>query len=181
MNVPPERWPILLESLYSIELRLLELDEVVRIPALWAMGLVPKMSGASYARVFVVEINSIGPEILGRWTRWLAERSRSEFLRAARLVVKARTSDMFVDSSGGWTVKGPKVLFLKKKKAPGVRVKVSLGSRSHTWNRCDHKILFTWVGAAERVIRMSCQVPVLQKRHSLLVSRKVIEAAFVKE
>jgi hypothetical protein len=92
---------MLLESLYSSELRLLELDEVARTPALWKMGLVPKMSGASCARVFVVEINSMGPEILGRWVRWLAARSRSEFLRAARLVVKARTSDMFADSSGG--------------------------------------------------------------------------------
>jgi len=94
--------------------------------------------------------------------RWLAERSRSEFLRAARLVVKARTSDMFADSSGGGLSKDQKD-FLKKRKAPGVKAKVSLGSRSHTCNRGDHKILSTWVGAVERVIRMSGQVPVLQK------------------
>ena len=88
---------------------------------------------------------------------------------------------MFADSSGGGLSKDQKD-FLKKRKAPGVRVKVSPGSRSHTCNRGDHKILSTWVGAVERVIRMSCQVPVLQKkRHSLLVSRKVFEVAFVKE
>jgi hypothetical protein len=82
---------------------------------------------------------------------------------------------MFADSSGGGTVKDQRY-FLKKRKAPGVRVKVSLVGRSHTCNRGDHKICLLEC-AVERVIRMSCQIPVLQKLLQLgVMSRKMIKA-----
>jgi hypothetical protein len=53
--------------------------------------------------------------------------------------------------------------FLRKRIAPGVRVKVSLVGRSHTCNRGGHKICSLEECAVELVIRVSCQIPVLQK------------------